>query len=77
MSSYHHNTGLYILRLRQVMERTGLCRSTIYAKLDKTSKLHDPTFPRQIRLGRGAVGWIESEINAWLAECVSSSRAAS
>jgi len=39
--------------------------------------LSDPTvwrkekrgeFPKRLRLGAGAVGWLESEVNAWLEE---------
>jgi len=49
-----------ILRRHQVEKRTGLSRSTIYAQM--TSE----TFPRPINLGARAVGWLESEIEAWL-----------
>ncbi|WP_417516115.1 helix-turn-helix transcriptional regulator [Marinobacter sp.] len=63
-----------ILRLKNVMTRTGLSRSTIYAKLDPRAKQHDPSFPKQVRLGGGAVGWVESELNEWLEACVSTSR---
>lgn len=74
--SSHHSTGLFILRLKQVTERTGLSRSTIYAKLDPESKRYDPKFPQRVRLGCGAVGWVESELNAWLEDCIASSRGA-
>lgn len=49
-----------ILRRNQVEERTGLSRSTIYLRIQKG------TFPRPVNLGERAVGWIESEIEAWL-----------
>lgn len=65
---------LMILRLKQVSERTGLSRSTIYSKLDPDSAQYDPGFPTQIRLGGGAVGWIEAELNTWLERCVNTSR---
>ncbi len=52
---------LRILRRKQVEDRTGLSRSTIYARIAEGS------FPRPIDLGGGrAVGWIEAEIEAWL-----------
>jgi prophage regulatory protein len=52
-----------ILRRRQVEERTGLSRSTIYARMSENA------FPRPVNLGGGkAVGWIESEIDAWIIE---------
>jgi prophage regulatory protein len=58
---------LTILRLKQVKARTGLSRSAIYDKLSTKSPRHDPTFPIQVRLGSDAVGWVESEIEFWLA----------
>ena len=66
---------LVMLRLKQVIERTGLSRSTIYGKLDSKSTQYDPNFPTQIPLGSSAVRWVDAEINAWLEQCVNSSRA--
>jgi prophage regulatory protein len=48
-----------ILRLPAVLSKTGLKRATFY-KLDN--------FPKPIRLSERTVGWIESEINQWLAD---------
>jgi len=59
-----------ILRLPAVKARTGLSRSTIYLRAA------DGTFPRQIALGPRAVGWLESEIDDWLALQVERSRMA-
>ena len=70
---------IYILRLKQVQERIGLSRSTIYAKLIYNSKSpneYDPTFPRPIAIGSKAIGWIESEIDAWLTAQIEKSRKA-
>lgn len=53
-----------ILRRKQVESRTGLSRSTIYLRMQ------NGTFPKPIRLGPRAVGWVESEIENWLALCV-------
>lgn len=67
--------GLVMLRLAQVILRTGLSRSTIYSKLDSGSAHYDPTFPTQVRLGNGsAVRFIEAEVNEWLEQCVSIAR---
>jgi prophage regulatory protein len=52
---------LSILRRKQVEKRTGLSRSTIYLRIQ------EGTFPRPINLGVRAVGWLENEIEAWLA----------
>lgn len=49
-----------VLRLPDVKRMTGLSRSSIYAMIENKA------FPRQIVLGRRAVGWLESEIQDWL-----------
>ena len=38
------------------------------------SKHYDAKFPRQIRVGKTSVRWIESEINSWMEEYVKLSR---
>lgn len=62
----HTESLTKILRLKEVQIRTGLSRSTIYDRLNPKSARHDPTFPKRIHIGSDAVGWIESEIQAWL-----------
>lgn len=57
-----------ILRLADVKTRTGLSRSTIYAHI-KTGD-----FPRHISLGARCVGWVESEIDAWIQARILKSR---
>ena len=57
-----------MLRLRQVIARTGLSRSTIYEIINKGN------FPRQVSLGSHSVGWVEREVDAWIAERIESSR---
>lgn len=52
---------LSILRRKQVERRTGLSRSTIYLRIQKGD------FPKPINLGDRAVGWLENEIEEWLA----------
>lgn len=65
---------LSILRRKQVEARTGLSRSTIYDRLNPKSPRYDPSFPKQISLGEDAVGWIEAEVDAWIAARVHASR---
>ncbi len=57
-----------ILRRRQVEARTGLPRSTLYAKIAAGK------FPKQIQLGAKSVGWLESEVSAWLTQQIEGSR---
>jgi prophage regulatory protein len=63
-----------ILRKRTLCQRIGLSPAHVYAMLDPKSSSHDPSFPRQIRLGAAAVGWLEHEVQAWLESRVSVSR---
>ena len=51
-----------ILRLPEVMARTGLSRTTIYEWRVAGR------FPQAVRLGTRNVGWIESELEAWFGE---------
>ncbi len=73
-------TALRILRRKQLEDRTGLSRSTIYARLNPKSPSYDPTFPKPIELGHGMqnppVGWVESEVEAYLAARIEKSRKA-
>jgi prophage regulatory protein len=39
-----------MLRMKQLIEQTGLSRSTLYEMMDVKSKRYDPTFPRGIKL---------------------------
>jgi prophage regulatory protein len=66
--------GPAILRLKHVMERTGLARATIYDKLSRNSPRYDPSFPHRIKLGAAAVGWSESEISVWLQKRIDTNR---
>ena len=58
-----------VLRLPQVCDLTGLCRSMIY------QMEADQRFPKRVRIGTRAVGWLEGEVRAWLQERVELSRA--
>ncbi|MCF6126295.1 AlpA family phage regulatory protein [Mesorhizobium sp. M7A.F.Ca.CA.001.07.2.1] len=54
-----------IIRLKTVLSRTGLSRSTIYRKIAKG------TFPRQIQISIPGAGWHESDISRWISNPVS------
>lgn len=63
-----------IIRLKQVIQMTGLSRSTIYDRINPKSRHYDPSFPTQINLGgqngrATAVGWMEAEVVAWIQQC--------
>ena len=54
-----------IIRLKTVLARTGLSRSTIYRKIAEGS------FPAQINISAHGTGWRESDINRWIADPIS------
>ncbi len=64
-----------LMRLPELMQRTGLSRSAIYDRLDERSPRHDPSFPKQFSLGGSAVAWYEEEVSAWISQCADTSRA--
>lgn len=49
-----------ILRIREVLYRTGLSRSVFYLHLK------NGTFPAPIRIGKRSVGWAEGQVSAWI-----------
>ena len=51
-----------IFRLKTVLARTGLSRSTIYRKIG------EGTFPAQLRISVNGAGWRESDIKRWIAD---------
>jgi len=57
-----------ILRLKDVMSKTGLARSTIYARMA------DGSFPKSVALGGRVAGWLDHEIDDWIERCVLDSR---
>lgn len=56
-----HSSTSMILRLPAVLARTGLARATIYAHISQGS------FPAPIKLGPRASGWLEAEVEDWVA----------
>lgn len=53
-----------VQRLPEVIEDSGRCRSSIYAGIAAG------TFPKPIKLGPRAIGWLRSDIQNWLSERV-------
>lgn len=63
-----------LLRLRQLITKLNVSRSTLYSWLNSHSKYCIPTFPQPTRLGCGrAVFWNEIEIDLWLENQAASS----
>lgn len=49
-----------ILRIAAVKDCTGLSRSTIYLMISKGE------FPKNVRIGAKAVGWVDSDLQSWI-----------
>jgi prophage regulatory protein len=51
-----------IIRKPELFSKLGLSDATVL-RLEKQGK-----FPRRINLGRNSVGWLDSEVDEWLAK---------
>ncbi len=49
-----------VLRPKQVIEEYGLSRTTLW-RLEKSGG-----FPRRVKLGARAVGWLRTDLEDWL-----------
>ena len=52
------------VKLQKVKELTTLSRTTIYRLIQEGK------FPKQIKLSERSSGWLESEVLAYLDECI-------
>lgn len=57
-----------MLKLPEVIRRTGLSRSTIYVRMNEGQ------FPQQVKLGVRAAAWLESEVSDYITSCVATHR---
>ena len=57
-----------LMRLPEVMKRTGFGRSQIYRLVNIGE------FPKQIQISPGSVAWLESELEAWMEDRIRQSR---
>lgn len=52
-----------LIRLPEVLNKTGLSRSRLYA---------DESFPKRVRLGTRGVAWVEAEVDEWIQDRIES-----
>lgn len=57
-----------LLRISQVLDRTGQSRSTLY------TRIAEGRFPRQVSLGPRSTRWVEAEVEDWISRRISDSR---
>jgi prophage regulatory protein len=53
-----------IIKLPKVKEITTFSRSTVYRLIQEGK------FPKQVKLSKHSAGWLESEVLAYLDECI-------
>jgi len=51
---------LSLLRTRAVLDKTGLCRSSLY------SQIKAGTFPPPVKISERAVAWRSTDISLWI-----------
>jgi len=67
----HMNTKTSrIAKLPEVQHKTGLGRTSIYNKMARGE------FPKSIPIGARAVGWLEADVDRWIAERIEAARRA-
>ena len=63
-----HRFNSRIIRWPELHNKVGYCRTNIYYLIQSGE------FPAPIKLGARAVGWLESDIEEWIASRVKASR---
>lgn len=59
-----------VLRVAQVIHKTGIPRPSLYRMMAQGR------FPRPIKLAERAVGWVERDVDHWIAERMAATREA-
>jgi prophage regulatory protein len=57
-----------LIRLKQVLARTGMSRSTIY------SYMRDGRFPEPVSISARCVAWVEAEVDLWISDRIAAHR---
>ncbi|HGM9784387.1 helix-turn-helix transcriptional regulator [Proteus vulgaris] len=57
-----------LLRLDEVLDRTGYSKSWTYKLIDKGE------FPKQVKIGSRSVRFIESEVDEWIEQRINNAR---
>ena len=64
------NRAKRVIRQKEVSDKLGLSKATIWLYVRTRND-----FPKPIRLGANSVGWLESEIDAFIDARIAASRA--
>ncbi|MBL4753708.1 MAG: AlpA family phage regulatory protein [Flavobacteriales bacterium] len=74
MTNITRSQTITILRWPEVHRRIGICRSYAHHLASQVDSKGKPKFPRPIKLGLRASGWLESEISDWIDQRIKASR---
>lgn len=55
-----------IVRRLELARLLGISRSMTYLKEKPSSPYFDPLFPKSIRIGKRAIGWLFSDVKSYL-----------
>ncbi|WP_374411198.1 helix-turn-helix transcriptional regulator [Hydrogenophaga sp.] len=77
----HDSPRIKFIPRKRLQALTGLSRSSTYNRTNPRSESFDPTFPKPVNLsaipsGRGPIGFVESEVYAWMEARVNAARTA-
>ncbi|HDO1331737.1 TPA: AlpA family phage regulatory protein [Aeromonas veronii] len=61
-----HYKPVRVLRLKDILFKLNVARSTVYDWMNERSPRHDPSFPKRVKIGLHSVGWLESEVDSWI-----------
>lgn len=57
-----------LIRLKEVIDKTGYCRAWIYRLIK------DNSFPAPVKIGERSIAFIESEVDQWIDKKIFNSR---
>lgn len=60
-----NTSSLKCLTLKELMQLTGISRSSIYDRINPRSQRYDPQFPKPIKFGH-LTRWHLSEVDSWI-----------
>lgn len=66
MNSPLEKTSPRLIRIKEVINRVGIGRSTIYDWMNPKSPRFDTTFPKPVKLGSNSIAWLEHDIDSWI-----------
>lgn len=55
-----------VIRLPKLTQLLSVSRSTVYLRINPRSKYYDPRFPKALRLGSKAVGWLLADVHDYI-----------